>query len=64
MTPFARLVLEAREVLSDLMRRMMATDDTKLFRNIAAVYVIWQHELHTLELESLNYGLVHQTARS
>ena len=44
-------ILEAKEVMSHLITLMIAEPETKKFRNIAAVYCIWQTELHNLELE-------------
>lgn len=41
---------EAREVLQGLIVLMTLETDMKRFRNMAAVYIVWQHELHAMQL--------------
>lgn len=55
MTPYTKAIADAQEVMSDLIKLMSVCTDMKLFKNIAAVYVVWQHEKHALQLEELNY---------
>ena len=52
-TPYTRAIHEAKEVLQFLIRLMVHESDMKIFKNMAAVYVVWQHELHNLQLEEL-----------
>lgn len=55
MTPYASSISNGRSVITSLMDLMLATNEMKRFKNIAAVYVMWQHELHNLELEQVCY---------
>ena len=56
-SPYSKAIQEAREVMADLIRRMTAEEDSKIFKNIAAVYIVWQHEIHNLQLEALNWEM-------
>ena len=40
---------EAKEVMEGLIKLMCVETDMKRFKNIAAVYVFWQNDLHWLE---------------
>lgn len=54
--PYNKVTAEIREVLSMLIKMMSNPSiEMKLFKNVMAVYVIWQHDLHAAELESINY---------
>jgi hypothetical protein len=55
LTPYAKAIAETHEVMGRLIQLMTQCQDMKLFKNIAAVYIVWQHERHNLELESLNW---------
>lgn len=57
MTPYSFAIDEARTVMHDLIIKMTECDNMKLFKNIAAVYVVWQHEIGNLQLEELNWRL-------
>ncbi len=54
-TPYLPVVQEAQDVLKNLMIRMTYESEMKIFKNMASVYVIWQHELQNLQLEELNW---------
>lgn len=47
---FNKQIEEVRCVLSELIELMIKEDNMTKFKNIAAVYIVWQHELHNLEL--------------
>lgn len=53
--PYDQRIAEIREVMSELMRKMCAENEMKVFRNMAAVYVEWQHDLHLAELAALDW---------
>lgn len=55
MTPYTPSIVNGRSVISHLMGLMLEENEMKRFKNIAAVYVMWQHELHNLELEQVSY---------
>ena len=54
--PYVQKLNEANDVMQDLIKRMSPASDMKLFKNIAAVYVVWQQEAHQISLESLNWN--------
>ena len=58
MSPYDKYISEVKDVLTNLIKLMSKPEvDMKLFRNIAAVYVIWQQELQAAQLEALNYSV-------
>lgn len=54
-TPYYSIILECKEVLANLVKLMIECSDIKLFKNIAAVYIVWQHHTHSLQLEELDW---------
>ena len=54
--PYSFYIKESQSVMKDLIARMNRCEDTKLFRNIAAVYIIWQHETMNLENAALEWS--------
>jgi len=55
--PYNNVTKEIGKILQDLMQRMIKENDTKVFRNIAAIYIMWQQDLHFCELEGLNWQI-------
>lgn len=55
--PYDKHIEEARQILRDLMKRATDEEDMKVFKNIAAVYIVWQHELHQLELAAMAWEI-------
>jgi hypothetical protein len=53
--PYKAAIGEARSIMQWLISLMSQVNDMKLFKNIAAVYVVWQHEIHNLENAALEW---------
>lgn len=54
-TPYDRYVGEIQEIKAGLIKLMCLEPDLKVFKNIAAVYVVWQHESQDVETERGNW---------
>lgn len=57
LNPFAAAIACAREVMNFLIKAMNKCTDNKLFRNLAAVYIVWQHDISQLETEHHSWDL-------
>ncbi len=53
--PYNGSIENARNVMKTLVGLMIEVNDMKLFRNIAAVYIVWQYEVNNLENAALNW---------
>lgn len=43
-------ILEAKSVMETLMKILQKVEDMKLFKNVMAVYSVWQQELYNIQL--------------
>lgn len=54
MTPYDNFIQEANSVMRDLIVRM-STCPFNNFKNVAAVYLVWQDEHHKLQMAAQNW---------
>jgi hypothetical protein len=57
MNPYQAAIGEAKSVMKWLISLMCKVEDMKLFRNIAAVYIVWQQEISNLENAALDWEM-------